>query len=188
MYREKIRLKKSIRLIGIGVILIVAISLMIVTYPMTVYRSYEGVEFRLGANNKETFQKVTVVVDGKFSRNALLGHKFKGKIIIGDTTIPEQIDEIELKFEKQGTGQVAALDYFYYDHQTNRTEQSLYGWMIIDDAINHIMIQVAESHEDGGKGWDSGDGLTIVAPAITRAEAVVICNKFFEGTSANPFE
>lgn len=161
---------------------------MIGVWPRTIEKRYEGVSFRLGTRS-ESAQTVSVVLDGKIRGNRLWGYQFKGKISIGDQIIPPDPYELDLKFEQEEKGekwQVATLNYFYLED--GFTKQEVYGWISADGGLKHLMIQVAQQEDDGGKGWNSGDGWVVVAPASTKEEALSVCNQFFVEEGMKPYE
>lgn len=179
---------KNLLSILLGIVICTFIFYFICTYPRAFTRTYEGIRFRCGKGNIAFAEKVTIRFEGRLSKNALFGHKFKGTVQINDTFLPEHINELELKFSPFSYYQQTILVYFYHDQETNSPKSYCYGWLITDDTFNNIMIQVAETNDHNGHGWSGDNGLTIAAPATTRDEALAICNSFLQETPREPLK
>lgn len=142
-----------------------------------IHHTVEGVKYRLGIENKDFEESVTVNINGKMKWNFKGERIFTGKIEVEgeEIPIPEEQKKLKMRFRKN-----ADPDYILYVHVENgKVNHYIYGSMYTNADMSEFTIEVFEESDLGGRGWNGGDGLMISAPASDRAEALEISNRYF---------
>lgn len=168
---NKNNMKKLKIIILIASILIIG-SYIGYTFPRSLNKEFNGIQFRIGESDKEYLDIVKIKFDGAFSKNFIFGNTFNGNIYINDS----QLGEYELKFDKFNRA-------ILHSQQNKLLGDNLEPTMlIIDSGFNSLIICISElvlsSHSSKSYGWSIYDGLVIAAPAENRDEAANITSGF----------
>ena len=143
-------------------LVIVLLVVILILYPKRYDKEFSGIIYRLGKENQEYFERVSISFDGKLTRLPILNNKYIGDIIIGDM----KITEITLVFDSDNSAMI-------FDSNLNT-----YGQIYFDNDYKSFTIAISEQiGSNSAKGWDGSNGLMISAPASSREEALNISNK-----------
>ncbi len=174
-------MKKFLRY-SILIILIVLLSTYVyIRYPRTICKSYTGLKYKLGVENINNVEEVTVEIDGKVITDFWLNKRFEGKFYISN------IDE--LIRNKDYINRLKDIDVRF---KYNRMWGSLLSYTIINPPGKGLLLDgelIGIIYHDinfkeltvlCGSSWSGEDGLMITAPATNRADAIKISNKLME--------
>ncbi|MBP0724088.1 hypothetical protein J5Y03_02685 [Bacillus sp. RG28] len=164
-------------------ILVLIVGIMIVygiyyTYPKSITRSINGVEYQLGGGKTKSVQ---INVQGKL-QHSLLGNKtFVGKIGFKGVSYPNKDSnrQLKIKFQENGSGNII---YAYYKNGTPVINS--YGVLFINNDFSKVSIQVFKPDNDGGKTWFAKNGLIISGPAKSIDKALEIANDLMKNVRA----
>ncbi|SMF80716.1 hypothetical protein SAMN05661091_1874 [Paenibacillus uliginis N3/975] len=145
--------------------------------PKSIHHTVEGVKYRLGIENKDFEESVTVNINGKMKRNFKGERIFTGTIHIENEEPPVPVNQRELVIKFFGDNSPALIAYRGYSD--NSLYAYNYGTMYTNTDMSEFTIEVFEESGSGGRGWNGGDGLMISAPASDRTEALEISNRYF---------
>ena len=152
-------MKKSYRSILIFFICGLILGYVFIGIPKRVNLSYSALEYQLG--NAE-FQNLTKIgLDGWYYDRAIKKDSFVGKLSVEDQVFPNV--------------KVTEWDVLMSYDQTIGEYRS-FGKIIIGDNCSMLTICLFEPE----KGWSSGDGKMISAPATSRSEALNISNSLMQ--------
>ena len=147
------------------IIFIFILVLLAIVYPQKYDKEYTGIIYRLGKENQEYCENVSISFKGKLTRLPILNNKYVGKIVIGDM----EIIEGTLEFDSNNSAII---------HDSNL---NTYGQIYFSDDYKSFTITVFEPiGSASGKNWDGVSGLMISAPATSRKEALDISNKLMK--------
>gem|GEM_PF-606406 len=179
--KRKVSFKKAaITLLIAAAFAAAAYTLWQYAFPHRYSVIHQGLMIRLGAENKEEVEPVTVRFDGNIRWSLFGAHTFKGIFEVENDPIPvpENAREIEIRFGKDDFWPIV---YAYYDADENipfsqRARLYSYGGLFAGRDLREFVIAKYEDIEtlDGGRGrsWDANSGLLIVVPADSREEAL----------------
>lgn len=157
--------KKVLKVSFFILIFIFVLVLLIIIYPKKYEKDFTGIIYRLGKENQEYCESVSISFKGKLTRLPLLNNKYVGDIIIGD----KKMLEGTLEFDSHNSAII-------FDSNLNS-----YGQVYFDDDYNNLTITVFEpTGSVSEKGWDGENGLMISAPATCREEALHISNELMK--------
>lgn len=162
----------------IVLLLITAISFAVwYIIPREIHRSLEGIKYRLGEENREFEEQITVNIDGRMKRNWKGERIFTGSILVEGEGIPVPPDqrELEVRFPNNSYHQLI----IYHGIHNSSIYHFPYGDLFTNEDMSELTITRFEDTPSGGKSWDSEDGLMISAPAHSRAKALEISNTYF---------
>lgn len=145
--------------------------------PQSIQHTVEGVKYRLGVENKNFEEPVTINIDGKMKRNFKGRRIFTGTIHIENEKLPVPINQRELRITFLRDNGPASIAYRGYN---NSLYHYSYGDMYTNADMSEFTIGVFEETGPKSRGWNGGDGLMISAPAESRAEALEISNQYFK--------
>ncbi|WP_422657448.1 hypothetical protein ACK8P5_17005 [Paenibacillus sp. EC2-1] len=160
-------------------LLIAAISFAVwYIIPREIHRSLDGIKYRLGEENREFEELITVNIDGRMNRNWKGERIFTGSILVEgeEISVPPDQRELEVRFPKNSYHQLI----IYHGIHNSSIYQFPYGDLFTNEDLSELTITRFEETPSGIKGWDSEDGLMISAPAEDRAEALEISNRYFK--------
>lgn len=161
-------MKKSI-VIGRVLIIVFILLSILYFYPRKINCEYNAIMYRLGDNKYS--EKITVRINGHYSKGLLKGDKFTGNITLGD----HRLSEINTRFDRYMRGLIFCLD--------EKTGQFVsYGDIYAANKLTEFTLCILEENKrkNGGKIWSNLDGLMISAPASNRTEALEISNKLMK--------
>ena len=151
-------MKKRIYIIVIILLIYFSINIICTSIDIPYSKKFNGIKFRLGEENEDYFEKVSVIFNGTIVRSPGEFNKYIGDIII---------DDIEfLDTELNG-------DYVSIIYTNDGEEKNAYGVIRFNWNYSKISVEIFESVEEtpGSLGWTNQGGLVISAPASTREEA-----------------
>jgi hypothetical protein len=158
------------------IIIGIVIGIYIISiWPKTYNKTFDGIKYRLRSN--EEFEEVTIVFDGKLTRNFILGNKFVGTLKIGNIDIPSkksESEQITLDFNKNNW---TTIDEAIWTNEEPKLIS--YGEIYFDKKFEHFTIAWKEKDGDGYT-WNSGTGLMITAPVKGREEAIKLSNQLMK--------
>lgn len=165
------------------IVLCIAGAAVYIYGPRAVLLDTQGVKYRLGEGNAGKEQLVQVKIEGDIWREWNGVPKFVGTIDIeGEVPeVPNERKKVEVNLSEEAIERLIIYDYF----DNEGLHMIAYGRLYTDKSMERISINVFEETEgsaEGGRGWDSGSGLVITAPAQNRQEALKIANELMEKT------
>ena len=162
-----VRMKRSIVVIGIPIILILIIYSVWVTFPKQHDKTLQGIHYQLG--NEDELYEVTIHIDGEI-RRGLFGEKtFEGVLDIEDEELPIPIGKrnVTITFDGDGRGDIV------YSGITNGNPYT-HGYGSIFANHNFTEITILKGS------WNAEEGYMITAPAKNYFEALTISNKLMK--------
>ncbi|NGZ74439.1 hypothetical protein [Saccharibacillus alkalitolerans] len=164
-------------LIGL-IVLCAAGAAFFVYWPKPVHLDAQGVKYRLGEKDSGGEQLVRVRIDGEVRRDWKGKPTFSGTIDAEGEALPVPEDRRTVKVDLSGKPADGLIIYDYFDD--DGLHMYTYGKLFADASFDSVSLNLFEQDEDGGRGWDSGSGLMITAPAKNREQALEIANGLME--------
>lgn len=166
------------------------------TYSRNFDKTFHGIKYRLGNENHEELEDITISLEGELKRN-IIGHsQFIGEIWLGDILILSEdsnLEAVTLILEEEYGTLLPSFYYFWLGYHFNTESSShycveptepikskSYGEIYFDKKFNSLTITIYEPFESDRQSWSSGDRLMISAPAKNRHEALQISNKLLK--------
>lgn len=179
----------------------VVLTIVIISWyftPRAIDRTLHGIEYRLGDDNENNIEHITIVLKGKIHkqifRDRVLKGKtrkqfspqplFKGTIQVNDHLLPptESVDEVlEIRLGELWNG-----GFIQYNTAGVGTH-TVYGVLVTDKHVSRLTI-VQYEQRSPSFGWRSEDGMMISAPATNRSEALQISNDFMRHFLQEPLK
>jgi hypothetical protein len=180
--------KKAILIVVVVLGLGAIVGSLLYSLPKTYSLRLEGLEYRLGEENKDEVKPVILVIDGRLKRSLFGGSTFTGKLYIEGERLPILKDKkrLTLKFDYG----FALLHYAYV--QIKPPVHYSYGTIFTNRDFSAFTISKYEREtlDASHSGWSSANGMMITAPAATRAEAIELSNELMQSMlrGARPLE
>lgn len=169
--------KKGLLALGIGLLVVFEISFFVWYYsPKPINRTFEGIAYQLGEENKGVIEPVVIHVNGQFKRNFDTNKTITGRMDIeeeGEIPIPYDKRELTIRLSDQ-SGIISYFDHGFKSH--------FYGSIYINSDLTELTIAKYTPHPENPNrsGWNGRDGLMISAPASSREEALHISNELMK--------
>lgn len=174
--REKILqpLKKGFLLLLLLAV-ISALVVLISGIPRKIDVSYPAIQMRyLGEDSVPVeVEKTNIRIKGKYSNRLLSNPRFSGEIIIASLPHVHDYELIDLEFSNKEQGISAVLVYTAIIEQKPVLDSV--GQLITDSKFQQLMIRILEPIGTDRKSTE--EGLQLLAPAETKAEAIRIYNE-----------
>ncbi|MBQ8555241.1 MAG: zf-HC2 domain-containing protein [Clostridia bacterium] len=152
--------------IAIGVVMVLAALLL--PWPKSISVVHQGLEWRCG--DAGHVLERTVTLEGTYYDSLLMQDRFRGRVQVeGYPQTDNSSAECVFVADQQG--------YLYYSDGEGRLEA--FASVLLEPDGSRILLCICE---DGH--WDSGNGLMLTAPAVTRQEAVCTANAMADELSS----
>lgn len=160
------------RKIIIVVFILIAILGAVLTLPFkrNINKKVDGIEWRMA--DKEYSEKVSIIINGRYSNYLLKEDVFNGSISIDKY---DDINELELMEVVFNDG-IGDLTYFNIQEDGMPTMIS-FGFIICESDFSELIIGIKEPLDNGSKSWSEENGLVISTPSKNRNEAVEVYKK-----------
>lgn len=180
---------RTIKKVVFRSILTVTIACFVVVIVYIFHRkinvSLNGVEYKLGTENKDIANPITFHMKGYVTRSLAGEQMYNGILDIDGLDIPvsEEFKKITMSF----TNNSGWVIYYYFNKGTNQTFD-LGMLKSNDDLVEFTLLiyeqKISKVHGTSmytGSSWSPKDGIMIAAPATNREEALRISNKVLKG-------
>lgn len=181
---------KRIFFIILGVLIIWTIFY---TFPKSYKKTFYGVKYQLGEENKSYTEDVKIEFDGYYNRNIVKSDIFEGKIYVNDDIVHSffynslytQIVDQNISFYKKRR---TLIDYIIYGDYGNRGEISNLGTIYLNEKLDKLTINIMlkDKNDPTLRSWSGEDGFMISSPATNREEALALSNKLMKKMLINP--
>jgi hypothetical protein len=173
----KTSIRHKVKYIALILVIILIIVYIYLRYPTSINRTYTGLKYRLGVENMNEVEEVTITINGKITKDFWLNKRFEGKFFVDNVEElflnKEHANKLEensqVKFDLNRSN---FLEYIFFDP----FDVEFIGTIYIDEKFNSFTIKAYEPK----KNWSSKDGLMITAPVTSRVEAIEMTNKLME--------
>ncbi|MFC4808622.1 hypothetical protein [Paenibacillus sp. GCM10023250] len=181
-------MKKVIWLIGLGVVLTAFTVGLWLYLPREVDVSLEGVKYRLGTENAQEIEPVTVQIEGTLRRTLNGQRLFRGMLELNGEPLPVPKEQLTNRTFNARKGEGFLLVYQWFEEGTIGKSFSL-GTLYADDHFRQITLTLFEQQADGkSANWSGEDGLMITAPAKDRTEALRVANTLMANVLLQPLD
>lgn len=164
--------------ICVGVIALIVLTSLYIPFIRKIDITVDGVQCRIGDETEEKSVKITV--KGTYKNYLIKDDTFQGSLEVEGYEQAYSNYDVELLFHNKSS----VVSYFTITDDGMPKINTL-GSIIIENNFKQILLCISEPIENegnSGKGWTGEDGLIIVAPAQTRAEAMQLANKLAKDT------
>lgn len=159
-----------------------------IPYSKNISRTFQGVQLQLGATDNGS-KPVILKLEGKMHRSIRGNFTYKGTILVNGEGLSMNDHGLRIEFTKYGR---TLSGYMIYepvefselnDKGTPIFRDSQYVEIFTDEDMDQVAIEVV--NQQGG--WSSQEGDIIVAPALDRADAIVVAKSVTKGYSDKLF-
>lgn len=174
-------IKKAVFFSILTVIVACFVIVIVYIFPRKMNVSLDGVMYRLGAENKEMANPITLHMKGYITTKISGEQRYNGTLDIDGLNIPVEKENrrVIIYFRDQ----LGWAIYAYNDKGTPRNVTL--GMMKTNRNFSEYTLsiydQIIYGDTDKGGSWSSKDGLMITAPAANREEAIAITKKVWRG-------
>ncbi len=166
------------RIVNLFLLILLLITIGFLASLKRINKEFPAVKYRLG--DEETFENITIKINGVYQRRLFFSDVFKGSIYIEGYeftgTTSASINSVilsDIYFEKDGSGW-----YRYLKTDNGELQKLMMGTIYMDDNFSRVALTVHDDSVDSSvTGWSIENGLIIAAPAKTKEEAVKISNQ-----------
>lgn len=152
---------------AIALVILGIVAGILVFYPKSIDLSIDGVLYRLG---EDSFEPVTLIIQGRVFRSITGNETFKGIIDIDGLKIP--VPEEQRYIEAPFSNNSLPIIYDYY--MDNAAYHYSVGTLFCDENRNKFTILLLEDKdgEPNIKTWNCENGLMISAPSNDKNEGM----------------
>ena len=168
-------------IIATVVILALAISVSVYTWPVKVEATYNGIMCRTGVSMPSYSENMTITINGHYTKRLFDNNVYRGQFKIEGLHLADNVDSsnVELLFNKQGRGSLV-----YVVFKNDGFESIDIGTIYTNNKWTEIFISIPDILSASATGnhrtWSSQDGKVIAMPSNNREEAIEIVNNILQ--------